>query len=303
MANFAVVVLTYNEELHIERCLAPFINHNIPCYVVDSFSTDGTLEIASSMGAIIRKNHFISQSQQFDWALKNADIDAEWILRMDADETLSEALLKKIINFTQNDGEGHAGAVLERKHIFLGRWIRHGGRYPVRILRLFRKGCAHIEEKWMDEHIVLDRGTSTILSGEFCDSNLNSISWFIDKHNKYASREVIDIILSELKNSTHSISSNTSTSIQWRRFLKNNIYLKLPPFIRPFCYFMYRYFLQLGFLDGKEGFAYHFMQGFWYRCLVDLKLLEARKAMAKYTDPADKRRALEKLTGYNLTDA
>jgi glycosyltransferase involved in cell wall biosynthesis len=300
LKRIAIVVLTYNEELHIERCLKQFSDVDAELYVIDSFSNDETVALAKKYNAQVFQNAFVSQSQQFDWAMINCGINAEWVLRVDADETIDVQLQQKITEFVQNDGFGHSGAVFERKHIFLDRWIRHGGRYPVRILRLFKRGCAHIEQKWMDEHIVLDVGTSKVIEGNFADHNLNSVTWFIDKHNKYATREMLDILLNEILHHQHDISENTGFSIRFRRFLKNRIYMGLPPFVRPVCYFLFRYFIQLGFLDGREGFAYHFMQGFWYRALVDLKLLEARKITADLSTSEEKLAALEILTGYKL---
>ena len=169
------------------------------------------------------------------------------------------------------------------------------------MLRLFRRGTAHIEQRWMDEHIVLDEGSSCLLKGGFADDNLNSVSWFIDKHNKYASREVVDIMLKRLlPNSDSKINAATSLSIKLKRFFKQSVYMRLPYFVRPFVYFNFRYFLQLGFLDGSRGFAYHFMQAFWYRTLVDLKCIEIEKEWNNTNTNNEKLAILERLTGYSL---
>jgi glycosyltransferase involved in cell wall biosynthesis len=297
-----VVVLTYNEEMHISRCLSALQGLGARLVVVDSFSTDGTVELAAISGADIYKNKFANQAAQFQWAMDNCCIKSEWVLRLDADETIDADLVRAVKDFVASDGCGHNGAIFHRKHIFMGRWVRHGGRYPLPMLRLFRNGCAHVEQKWMDEHIVLDHGTSTILAGGFEDNNLNTVGWFIDKHNKYATRETVDIKLKQLYPmlSGSSISKGTGRAIRLKRFLKDKVYLGLPYFIRPFLYFMYRYFVQLGFLDGASGFAYHFMQGFWYRALVDLKCLEIDLVWQSCNSIEEKHKALEEYSGYLL---
>jgi glycosyltransferase involved in cell wall biosynthesis len=302
MKKITVVILTFNEDKHIERCLDSVRHFGGRVIVLDSFSTDRTVELAKSCGAELFFNKFVNQAMQFQWAVENCCITSDWILRLDADEIIDFDLIENIRRFISADGYGHNGAVFHRKHIFMGRWVRHGGRYPLPMLRLFRNGCAHVEQKWMDEHIVLDYGTSMILAGGFEDNNLNTVGWFVDKHNKYATRETIDIKLKQLYPviSGSGISKGTGHTIRLKRFLKDKVYLGLPYFIRPFLYFMYRYFVQLGFLDGASGFAYHFMQGFWYRALVDLKCLEIDLVWQSCNSIEEKHKALEEYSGYLL---
>lgn len=303
MSNLTVIILTFNEEIHIKRCIDCLEGLNSRIIVVDSFSTDQTCDIALELGAEVYKNIFVNQAQQFQWAMENCGISSEWVLRVDADETIDEKLSKNISLFIHEDGRGFNGAIFNRKHIFLGRWIKYGGRYPLPMLRLFRVGAAHIEQRWMDEHIVLDVGVSCVLDGGFEDNNLNSVSWFIDKHNKYATREMVDIMLkscSEKKDSE--ITSATSYSIRMKRFFKEKIYLKMPYFVRPFLYFIFRYIFQLGFLDGRAGFSYHFMQGLWYRCLVDVKCIEVEIAWRSCSCDQEKITVLEAISGFKLRD-
>ncbi|MDP2608085.1 MULTISPECIES: glycosyltransferase family 2 protein [unclassified Oceanobacter] len=295
-----VIILTYNEAVHIERCISSVALLGARIVVVDSFSSDGTEAIARSMHVDFYKNKFINQSFQFQWAMDNCDIRTEWVLRLDADETIDADLVINIRKFIENDGFGNNAAVFQRKHIFLGKWVKHGGRYPLPMLRLFRRGCAHVEQRWMDEHIVLDSGTSTVLKGGFSDDNLNSVGWFIDKHNKYATREMVDIKLHELYETGSEITSCTSTSIKLKRLLKERLYMGLPYFVRPVLYFLYRYFIQLGFLDGARGFAYHFMQGLWYRALVDLKCMEVDRIFNGCQTIEEKHQKLEEYSGFGL---
>lgn len=298
--SITIIILTYNESLHIKRCIESIKNLNARILIIDSFSNDNTCEIAESMDAEVYQNPFINQAIQFQWAMDNCNIDSEWVLRLDADETIDNELVTNIKNMIDNDTKEYNGAIFYRKHIFLGKWIKNGGRYPLAMIRLFRNGCAHIEQRWMDEHIILDKGKSILLKGGFEDNNLNSVTWFIDKHNKYATREMIDIILKELLSTNDEISKETGFKIKFKRFLKQNIYMKLPYFVRPLLYFLYRYFIQLGFLDGAKGFGYHFMQGFWYRALVDLKCIEVKIQLNQINSINKKIDYLSEYSGFNL---
>jgi glycosyltransferase involved in cell wall biosynthesis len=301
--KITVIILTYNEELHIKRCIDSVIEFADRVVLVDSISTDNTKLIAMSYDIDFYENKFINQAQQFEWAINNCDVDSKWILRIDADEIIDSKLAFNIKKFVEHNGYEKNGAILNRRHIFLGKWIKYGGRYPLPMLRLFRNGCAHIEQRWMDEHIVLDAGTTVSLEGGFYDHNLNSITWFIDKHNKYATREVVDIMLRRLYPELDpEISKSTGLNIRFKRFLKQGIYLKFPYFLRPFLYFIFRFFIQLGFLDGARGFAYHFMQGFWYRALVDLKCMELEILWNNCSDNNSKLVELENFSGCELSE-
>lgn len=302
MMDLTLIILTYNEELHLQRCINSIQNLNLRIVVVDSYSSDKTEKIAKKLGADFYQNPFVNQAQQFQWAIDNCDINTEWILRLDADETIDDELVKNINLFITNDGHGNNAAIFNRKHIFLGKWVKYGGRYPLPMIRLFRNGKAHVEQRWMDEHIVLDSGTSIVLKGGFYDINLNSVSWFIDKHNKYATREVVDIMLKRISPELDSkISESTGFKIKFKRVLKHNLYMRLPYFVRPTLYFLFRYFIQLGFLDGARGFAYHFLQAFWYRALVDLKCIEVERIFESCETNEEKLFALEQYSGYKLS--
>jgi len=223
-------------------------------------------------------------------------------MRMDADEYLEPRLIEEIIRKFPELPSDMNGIYLKRKHYFLGRWIKHGDRYPVTLLRIWKVGKAHIENRWMDEHIVLDSGNAVIFNGDFVDDNLNTVEWFIEKHNRYASREMVEILNHKyhLFERDESIDDAKTGQAKIKRFVKESLYNKLPLFVRPVLYFFYRYILRLGFLDGQEGFAYHFMQGLWYRSLIDLKCLEAEQVLAGAKSREEKVSRLVKLTGLKL---
>lgn len=268
-----VIILTFNEEMHIKRCLDSIIgicNHII---IIDSFSQDKTITIAKQYGAEIYQNPFVNQAIQFQWALDHCDIKGDWILRLDADEYLTTDLIEEIINKVNKIPKEITGVYLKRQVHFMGKWIRHGGYYPIKLLRLWRKNCAAIEQKWMDEHVVLLNGKHTEFTYDFVDDNLNNLQWWIQKHNNYSSRETVEYFkLKEASVQDQISKGHTQDAVKRKR--KNRYYYKSPGFVRAFLYFLYRYVLKLGFLDGKQGLIWHFLQGFWYRFLVDAKIYQ-----------------------------
>jgi len=300
----SVIILTFNEEKHIERCIRSLLPLNGKIFIVDSFSTDKTVEIAESLGAIIHTNPWKNYAEQFQWGLDNCPIDTAWVMRMDADEYVEPDLIKEVaerLSFINSDVKG---IYIRRKYFFLGQWIKHGSVYPLNLLRIWRVNEGKIEERWMDEHIVLNGSGKTIqFDGHIVDDNLNNTRWWTEKHNKYADREMIDILdkkydLFNYENVLKEKSKSSQAKI--KRQIKEGIYNRLPIFVRPFLYFIYRYFLRFGFLDGKKGFAFHFMQGYWYRSLVDLRVFEAEEVLKGTKDNKDRILKLEKLTGLRL---
>ena len=284
MCDLTVIILTYNEEMHIERCIRSVRGIAEKIIVVDSFSTDSTIQIAKREGVEIHQHVFINQADQFNWALGSLGIKTEWVMRLDADEYPEAELLDEITLRLPLIDRDISGINLKRRHIFMGRWIKHGTRYPLIMLRIWRNGQAYVESRWMDEHVVLKSGNSITFKHDFSDHNLRDISWWIDKHNNYASREAVDVLkrkysLDEKKNEVSAGSTNKQMAL--KRVVKENAYSSLPIFLGPLLYFLYRYFIRLGFLDRKEGAAYHFLQGFWYRFLVDVKVFEVEKHMKK----------------------
>jgi hypothetical protein len=133
----------------------------------------------------------------------------------------------------------------------------------------------------MDEHVVLSSGTTRQLYADIIDKNNKDLTFWTDKHNKYASREVLDVIAKRARSdeSDKLPASLGESQAQARRWMKDNVYARVPLFVRPLLYFLYRYFVRLGFLDGKEGLIFHFLQGFWYRFLVDAKLFENERRL------------------------
>ncbi len=290
--SLSAIILTYNEELNLEKCLKSVAGLASEIFIVDSYSKDGTLEIAKKYSCKIVKHQFENQAKQFNWALDNLKIKTEWILRLDADEYLTEELKNEITeklakeNISINQLNPHKSAstiingfYMRRRVYFMGRWMRHGGYYPAWFLRIFRYGKARYEEREVDEHAVLLGGRASRLKNDFVDDNKHKLEWWIGKQNNHSSREVLALLREEEKENTVRVSpSFFGNQAERKRWLKEKLFMKSPMFLRAFLYFIYRYFFRLGFLDGKEGLIFHFLSAMWYRFIIDAKLYEVDKA-------------------------
>lgn len=301
MSKISIVIITFNEELHIKRCidLCKKITNRI--YIIDSYSSDKTVDIAKNQGCTVYQNKFTSHARQFNWGVSQIKDDSEWIMRLDADETVDDKLADEIIkNINANDPEISAYSI-KRKHIFMNKWIRHGGRYPLIMTRIWRKGFAIVEDRWMDEHVTVKSGKIKTLSNPFADHNLNGTKYLLSKHNGYADREALQNILEKFKINTSKENNKIPLQAKIKRKIKSNIYNRLPFWMAPTLYYAYRMFIQLGFLDGKEGIIYHTTQGFIYRFAVASRMIEFNAAIKSKTSKNEVLAELEKLTGIDLS--
>ncbi|MGJ0507149.1 MAG: glycosyltransferase family 2 protein [Methylocystis sp.] len=276
--SLTVVILTLNEALHIERCLRNVLPLAERVIVVDSFSTDRTVEIARGLGADVHQRAFRNQADQFQWALDTIAISSDWVMRLDADEYLEAPLIEEMRARLPDLPAGVTGVRLKRKVIFRDAWIRWGGYYPTSLLRLWRNGAARMEQRWMDEHLILLTGDAIDFDKDFVDHNLNDITWWTEKHNRFATRQMVDFI--SLEQPLFPVDGRLAQSMTHqaglKRFLRNKVFARAPLYLRCVLYFLLRYFGRLGFLDGRQGFVFHFLQGFWNWMLVDAKIDEAR---------------------------
>jgi glycosyltransferase involved in cell wall biosynthesis len=301
--NIAVVILTYNEAIHLPRALDHIRSFAREIFVIDSFSTDNTVDLARAAGAHVLQHPFQYQAQQFEWALENAPITSDWVMRLDADEIIEADLAEEIVTKLPTLPPQVTGVNLNRKTIFQGKFIRHGGRYPLILLRIWRRGKARIENRWMDEHMYLTEGRAIKFKGGFADHNLNDLARFTTKHNGYASREALDVLNRRLHLFDPPIQltrESTSKQAKIKRFFKESVYNRLPFEISSIAYFLFRYIVQLGFLDGREGLTYHFLQGLWYRFLVGTKLRELEQAAKQATSEEEMRSVIARLSGQRL---
>jgi len=275
MSSIAAIILTKNEEKDLPACLESLRGVVDETYVIDSGSTDRTVEIARTFGARILEHEFVNYAAQLNWALGAIETRVDWLFRIDADERVSSRLAESLKRELTPLGACVTGVEVARRVSFLGRQLRWGDTYPVWLLRLWRRGRGCCEDTWMDEHMVLDGGKVVRLAGDLIHEIPKSLSEWTRKHDWYAERECRDI----LGQSGNASCLHGQAGI--KRLLKQKVYLRLPLFHRAFLYWFYRYFLRFGFLDGKEGLIYHFLQGCWYRFLVDAKLYELQQAGAR----------------------
>lgn len=272
------IVLTYNEEINLPDCLNSVKDYVNEIVIIDSFSNDKTIEIAQEYTSLVYQNTFINQAKQFIWGLENAAVSNEWILRIDADERWSNegfTELKGIIEKDEVDG-----VYVRMKIFFMGKFLRWGGMYPNQFLRVYKRTKGRMEDRWMDEHIKVD--------GKICNSTIDVIesnfdrqhdlSLWTKKHNIYSTREAVEFLVGKYNLfRIDSVGSLFGNKVQRKRWFKEHLYFRVPLFTRPFLYFIYRYFFQLGFLDGRRGFIFTVLQGFWYRFLVDSKIFQIEK--------------------------
>lgn len=297
-ADLTAIVLTFNEEIHIERCLKSVFQVARQVFVVDSFSTDQTVALSEALGALVWQHEFKNHAAQFAWALENLPIETQWVMRVDADEIVSATLAENLCERLEQAPDEVNGFLVSRHVTFMDGAIHHGN-FPQWLLKVWRRDTAQIEQRWMDEHMVLKSGRTERVAGDFVDDNLNSITWWTNKHNAYASREAVDLLNGKYGFLPQTEARTTlSREARTKRWLKEKVYTRLPLGLRAFAYFIYRMVFQLGFLDGRAGFAFHFLQGFWYRYLVDMKVLEVERAMRE--EGLDCEEAICKVLGVKL---
>lgn len=270
MADLTAIILTKNEEKNITYCIESIKPIAKRIIVVDSYSTDKTVELAKELGADIYMHPFENYSKQFLYGLNGTDIDTKWILRIDADERLTSESAMEIEQLcNENESTDVNGLILRFEVNFMGKKLRHGGIYPFRKLLVFKRGIGTIEDRNMDEHIVLSSGRTIEVKHDSEHHDYKDLSYWINKHNWYSDREVLDYYENIQRDA-----GKMDRHAGLKRFIKFRIYYKLPMGMRAHLYYMYRYYFKLGFLDGKEGKIFAFLQAYWYRFLVDSKIIE-----------------------------
>ena len=277
MPLLSAIILTHNEEKNLGSCLESLQPLACPVFVIDSGSSDRTLEIAAEFGAVALKHPFVSHVEQWIWALENVPLKSEWILALDADQSITPELAEEIK--AQLPTSTVDGFYIKRRQVFRGRWIKHGGYYPKYLLKLFRSSRVYLHDGDRVDHHFYVRGSCAKLFCDLIEANHkeDDISFWIDKHNRYAA-----LMAEEEQRKrcggyrppiTPSLFGNPDQRVIWLK----NLWSRLPLYVRPLAYFSYRYFLRAGFLDGKQGFIFHFLQAYWYRLIIDIKLDEIQK--------------------------
>ncbi len=283
--TITAVILTFDEAIHIGRCIERAFLVADRVVVVDSLSSDGTPDIARSLGADVVQRPFTFHADQFEWGAREAGVVGGWILRLDADEYLEQALIAEIRERLPRLTPDQTAVEMPLKVKFQGRWIRWGGYSGTVLTRLWRAGAARFEMRLMDERVVVQRGTIVrFADGALIDDNLKDIAFWTDKHNGYSTRHMVQFIDLEYGFGATPNDPPSGLNAQGRkkRFLRENVYASAPLYLRAVLYYLYRYILRLGFLDGREGFVWHTLQGFWHMLLIDVKIGEARRFIAAH---------------------
>ena len=278
--QFSFIILTYNEEVHLPRLLQSISELDAPVFILDSGSTDNTIQVGESFGAKFLQNPFVNHPKQWDFALKNFDIQTPWLICLDADQVVTNELKQQLLRFKDEDYQNINGIYFNRKNFFKGRWIKYGGYYPFYMLKMIRYGVGYSDlNENMDHRLIAPGETVVWKNGVILEENLkeNNISFWIEKHNRYS-----DQLAHEEVERIQLLRSQTITPRFWgspyeRSAWFKRLWYKLPRYTRPALYFTYRMIFQLGILDGRTGVIFHFLQGFWFRLIVDIKIDEIIK--------------------------
>ncbi|MFN3476672.1 MAG: glycosyltransferase family 2 protein [Candidatus Methylomirabilales bacterium] len=280
----SVIILTSNEEASLPACLESLKGLDCEVFVVDSGSTDRTMEIAKMAGVHWVEHPFETYAAQRNWAQQNLPIRSEWVLHLDADERLTPELVREINQVLQEPLHEIDGFLLRRRTIFMGRWIRHGGHYPSYHLRLFRRGQGFCEDRLYDQHFLVN-GRVRRLRHDYLNVLMLDLSGWTQRHLRWAELEAREL-MAPPNGGPRVHPALLGNPIERRRWLRESLYARFPLFARAFFYWFYRYVIRLGFLDGKEGLIFHFLQGFWYRFLVDAKLYERSRSVDLLQTPS-----------------
>ncbi len=281
MSDITVIIPTRNESIHIERAIKSALKLTPNVLVIDSDSTDNTIEIAKSYGVKIYQYKWTASSnfsKKINWAIDKSIVQTKWAIRLDADEYFMNNCIENLEKHLDSLPENVSGCTLIRRIHFMGKWMRYSGEYPKTTMRVFKVGNVEMENRWLDEHVNLLNGVAVDLPYEIIDDNKSIISYWINKHNNdYSNKEVIELLNQELDLFNRIDNNNLlDNNAQKKKRLKKR-YSSMPLYWRAFFFFCYRYFFKFGFLDGKEGLLWNFFQCLWYRTLTDVKLEEIYK--------------------------
>lgn len=278
--NFSFIILTFNEEIHLQRLLESIKNLNATTYILDSGSTDKTIEIATTYCAEVKQNSFENHPKQWDFALNNFEITTPWTIGLDADQIVTPALFEMLANFNEDEHRNINGIYFNRKNFFQGRWIRFGTFYPFYLLKMFRTGIGFSDlNENMDHRFIVTGKTEIWKKGWILEENLkeNDIAFWKAKHERYSDLIAQEEIERRQKLRFQSLKPNLLGSPDEKRAWLKRLWWQLPLGFRPYLYFSYRMFFKLGIFEGTTGIKFHYLQSFWFRRLVDRKIKALQK--------------------------
>lgn len=271
--DLLVIILTFNSSAVIERTVRAAQRVSPRVLVVDSFSVDNTRELAAQLGCEVVTRAFKHYADQRNWAIAQHGNSCAWQLHLDADDVLEDRAIASLCEAVRKPG-ANAGFLLKRLTYFMGRPLRFAGENSWH-LRLFRSGQGACEDRLYDQHFTC-RGPVARLDGLMHDLNAGTLSEWSVRHNRWSDLEAQELLRPQTLDGK--LAGELSSDPRKRRRLYKGLYYRLPRGLRALGYFFFRYVVQFGFLDGRAGFYYNFLQALWFRLLVDAKLAEAEAA-------------------------
>lgn len=268
----SVIIITFNAGSDIILCLESISSWAGEIFIVDSFSTDNTIDLARRYTPNIVQHPFEGFAAQRNWALENLPLKYEWVLFLDQDEQVMPDLAEEIQKVVSSDS-AQAGFYIKRRFIFMRRWLKHGGYYPGAVLRLFRRKLGHVVDAGLREYVVI-RGEVSWLHHDMIHESVKNLSEWIAKHDRYADVEAAEMFSKAGQMNMGIFGSEHKLEGRRRLWLRRQIWDRLPILIRPLLLFTYRYVFLLGFIDGTPGLIYAFLHDLWYPFLIDAKYKE-----------------------------
>jgi glycosyltransferase involved in cell wall biosynthesis len=283
-APLTVLVVTRNEELNLERCLASVHGFADQIFVVDSESADRTREIARRFADEVRELPYDDTRiipWIFQWGLDHLPIRNDWVLILEADQALPPALRAEIAALLARPEIAEDGFYIRRRQIFRGHWIRFGGYGGKHLLKLFRRGRGRLDPVEQDTRVYVSGRVGRLRAPlEEWNKKEDAILFYLQKHLRYAEAFAREELLRRTGRASWTTPPRFFGTPDERVLWLKDRYYRLPLYLRPFLYFFYRYFFLLGVLDGKQGLVFHFLQAFWFRLVVDIRLEELERLAA-----------------------
>lgn len=272
--SLSVIVITYNAGRDIVACLESVSHWAGETFIVDSFSTDNTIELCRRFTPNIVRHQFEGFAAQRNWALENLPLKTEWVFFLDQDEQVMPQLAEEIRE-TVNRNTSVVGFYIKRRFMFMGRWLKHGGYYPGAVLRLFKHRLGHVVDAGLREYVSV-KGEVGWLDYDMIHNSVKSVGEWIDKHNRYADLEAAEAYSGVGRQNLDRAAEDRKLEGSSRLWVRRQIFDRLPLLVRPLMLFIYRYLFRFGFLDGIPGLIYCFLHDLWYPFLIDTKCKELR---------------------------
>jgi len=275
--SLTALVATRNEEKNLERCLRSLQGLAAQIVVLDSDSSDATVEIAQRFGEVrnLAYDHSRIIPWIFQWALDNLELRGDWILILEADQAVTPELQSELRALLSRPEVTERGFFIRRRQIFRGTPIRFGGYGGKHLLKLFRRGFGQLDPEEQDTRVYIDGPVGRLRAPiEEWNRKEDEILFFLEKHLRYANAFAKEELQRRQRGVSWKLEPRLFGNQDERTLWWKTRYYGSPLFLRPFVLFGYRYFLRLGFLDGWNGFLFHFLGAFWFRLVVDVRMRE-----------------------------